>query len=564
MRPSEILRHLLSYQGLDTKIQELYGKEPVSVEIVNAFKNHLVELEGLFKGSDKVWLERYNYLKEESKLPAVVKISRNYIGRNESFACECGLELSKVKIYKAEEMEEIVTCEYCGRIIYSEIKPSIQKITEKEIKNGFLRLPPHLDLHYNLGEKFNLLDFWDEPWPVLVENNCLVELGPLFDKYSLEPEDYIFIYKLPDEESKFRLIPELISESDKTKILLLLELENAGRHIDLSEIIDSVLSKEVEIFGYLLIKGELLKLLQEDSQFEELLNKVIEKRKIPSKMIEIPSKEQEKVVVRKPQLTIIQIKFKLTKEALKRGYLIVGKNLRYVFESYDKHGYITIVTHVDKESKATFFRNKWSINGLSWFYRENQLEIGDSVYLKIEDATRRKFRLYTDWKREPRRAIANVDYSKKDLPKKSPISPKKIDSIREDTNFEEIKSPETKEKLKKTIAEIEINDLVYKTLKKQKRDLFYTDIASIFEDMFNVDQKGLVELLFLNPQDKRLFRNENGSWTLKEFVEKPKEIETPTLSNKKFLRSNLINRNNLIISILLIFLVVFVIFALLL
>ena len=87
MRPSEILRHLKSYQYLDTIVQKLCDKEPVPAEKINSFKNHLIEIEGLFKGGDRVWLDHYNYLKERNVLPAVVEISRNYIRRNESFAC---------------------------------------------------------------------------------------------------------------------------------------------------------------------------------------------------------------------------------------------------------------------------------------------------------------------------------------------------------------------------------------------------------------------------------------------------------------------------------------------
>jgi hypothetical protein len=504
----------------------------------------------------------------------------------------CNIKVPTSLLCDSLKFEGMVTCDRCGRIVFSTTGIIRCKISSMEIENVKLRLPPLIQLYCKDGDIIKLFDFWNISYDVKIEDGYIIRVGDIFNNYKLLEGDYIFIQEISREEKSYRLTPELISEKEVYKILSILESVDK-EYVDLNYIINSVMREKADIFGFLLIKGELRRKILEDPRFV-IFGDRIKIRKAKSIIITQISGKQKQNVRVSSHIDGIEARFRLTEEALKEGYYIVGRNLRAIFENFEDECYITIITYVDSEIKCSFSKRSWSVNGLSQWYKDNDLSVGDIVYLKLDDEKEKKFRIYTDWRRD-------IDKLREEIiAKGGKVSPEGILSHKEIiyivlttvgrelhyrdiyTRAQEIQSvkivsiigtlsrynrrifvntgkghwglldwyPElvnkqkdiiqrgkeitpghedimTDEELWKAIAEIETHDLVYETLKRQKKDLFYEDIAKILGEMLKIDPQRLMEVSFLNPKDERFIRLDNGAWILKEFIEVPEEEEIP-------------------------------------
>jgi hypothetical protein len=587
----DLLEEELQYEQTIKEIKE--KQKSLDVQIV-ALQQSLAEIEKELGQERSGFLVYYKRLRARLNQP-VVEIKNG--------TCSgCNIKVPTSLLCDSLKFEEMVTCGTCGRIVFSTTGVISYIISSDEIKDGKLELPSSLRLCCKEGDVLKVLDFWNISRDVKIEAGYIRGVKDVFKLYKLDDEDCIFIQEISREEKKYRITPELISEKDICKILSALESFDRD-YVDLSYLVNSALREKADIFGFLLIKGELRRKILDDRRFDVFGDRIRMRKARPEIVVKVP-KEHKQKSPRVSHVNEVETRFKLTEEALKEGYYIVGKNLRPIFENFEDECYLNIITYIGSETKCSFSKNSWSINGLSQWYKDNDLDIGDTVYLKLVDEKERKFRVYTDWRKD-------IDKIREEIAMQGTVTfPKEIRSYMEliyivltnagrDLHYrdiyvraQEIQSvkllsiigtlsrynrrlfvnigkghwgllewhPElaskqkdiieggkevipgyediiTDEELWKAIAETEAHDLVYETLKRQKKDLFYEDIAKILGEMLKIDPQRLMEVSFLNPKDERLVRLDNGAWILKEFLKEPRieeGVEPPiAISSRK-------------------------------
>jgi len=561
-------------------VKEIGEKQRGLDEQTIALKKSLVEIEKELEREGARFLSCYKKLREHLSQP-IVEIKDGTCGG-------CNIKVPTSLLCDSLKFEEMVTCGTCGRIVFSTMGIISHVISSEEIENANLRLPPLIRLYCKDGDTVKLFDFWTAPWNVKIEAGYIIGVRDIFNKYKLFEGDRIFIQEVSREEKSYRITPELISEKDICKMLSALESSNRD-YVDLNYLINFALREKADIFGFLLIKGELRRKILDDPRFDVFGDRIRIRKAKPVIITQIPEETKQEAQV-SSRTGEIETGFKLTEEALEEGYYIVGGNLRPIFENFEDECYIIIITYVDSATRCSFSKKSWSINGLSQWYKDNDLSIGDTVYLKLEDEKERKFRVYTDWRKDIDKlreeiVVQGVDTLKGEMLSYEEIIYIVLIVVRRDLHYRDIYvraqeiqpvkiasiigtlsrcnrrifintgkghwglldwHPElvskqkdiiqsgkevtpghedtiTDEELWKAIAEIETHDLVYETLKRQKKDLFYEDIVKILGEMLKINPQRLMEVSFLNPKDERLVRLDNGAWILKEFIEMPKE-----------------------------------------
>lgn len=611
MKVPEILHLLLAYQDIDRQIRKIQEEKQTGLDDqTSALRQSLDEIKKGLGREGVRFLSCYKRLRERFSQP-VVEI------KNE-ICSGCNIKVHTSLLCDSLKFEEMVTCSTCGRIVFSTTDVNSHIISSDEINDGKLELSPSLCLCCKEAGVLKVLDFWNVSRNVEIEDGYIKGIKDVFNLYKLDGGDRIFIQEVSREEKKYRITPELISEKDICKILSALESSNRD-YVDLGDRINFALREKADIFGFLLIKGELRRKILDDHRFDVFGDRIRIRKVKPAIGANI-QEEQKQEAPGVSHVNETETRFKLTEEALKEGYYIVGESLRFIFENFEDECYLKIITYIDSGTKCSFSKNSWSINGLSQWYKDNDLSIGDTVYLKLEDEKERKFRVYTDWRKDIDKireemmaqgsiAVSNNILSYMELiyivlantrrvlhyrdiyARAQEIQPVKILSIigtlsrynrRLFVNtgkghwglldwHPEIVSKEkaiqkgkeitsgredsiTDEELWKAIAEIEAHDLVYETLKRQKKDLFYEDIAKILGKMLKIDSQRLIEVSFLNPNDERLVRLDNGAWILKEFI----GVQTKEEEVRNAL-STMSSRNKLLIGILVALMVVLII-----
>jgi len=592
-------------------VKEIKEKQTGLDAQVIALQQSLGEIEKELGREEARFLSCYKRLRARLNQP-VVEIKNG--------TCSgCNIKAPTSLLCDSLKFEEMVNCGTCGRIVFSTTGVISHVISFEEINDGKLKLPPSLRLCCKEGDALKILDFWNVSRDVKIEAGCIRGVKDIFKLYKLDDGDYIFIQEVSREEKKYRITSELISEKDICKILSALESSNRD-YVDLSYLINFALREKADIFGFLLIKGELRRKILDDHRFDVFGDRIRIRKAKPAIVAKL-QEEQKQETQGVSHVNEVETQFKLTEEALKEGYYIVGENLRPIFENFEDECYLNILTYIDSETRCSFSKNSWSINGLSQWYKDNDLSIGDTVYLKLEDEKERKFRVYTDWRKDidkireeiatqgtaafPKEILSYMELiyivltnTRRDLHYRDiyaraqeiqsvkllsiigtlsrynrrlfvntgkghwglldwhpELASKQKDIIQRDKEItpgrEEIV---TDEELWRAIAEIEAHDLVYETLKRQKKDLFYEDIAKILGEMLKIDPQRLMEVSFLNPKDERLVRLDNGAWILKEFIGVPKkEAEVQKIS------VTISSRKKLLIGILIALMIVLII-----
>jgi predicted nucleic acid-binding Zn-ribbon protein len=117
MEQAELAQAEIAHKNTDmekdaTRIrEELQTLETRRSNLEQEVQKIQAERESLAAGIDHVWLARYNYIMDHKKDSALIAIERNACGA-------CHMTLPPQVIHDTRKAEAIVTCSFCGRILY--------------------------------------------------------------------------------------------------------------------------------------------------------------------------------------------------------------------------------------------------------------------------------------------------------------------------------------------------------------------------------------------------------------------------------------------------------------
>ena len=93
---------------------------------------------------------------------------------------------------------------------------------------------------------------------------------------------------------------------------------------------------------------------------------------------------------------------------------------------------------------------------------------------------------------------------------------------------ERLALPEISDAIWKIVAEIEEGDFVYRLLKRTRDSLSFVQICQKIAEARGIDWRELQHTGFLNVEDERLKRLDNGHFALREWFDDPVVPPTPT------------------------------------
>lgn len=109
---AEVVRKKADMDKDETRIQDqLQNLETRRGNLELEIQNIRKERDALAAGIDPVWLARYNHIMDHKKDKALASIENNACG-------QCHITLPPQVIHDTRRSEAIVTCSFCGRILY--------------------------------------------------------------------------------------------------------------------------------------------------------------------------------------------------------------------------------------------------------------------------------------------------------------------------------------------------------------------------------------------------------------------------------------------------------------
>jgi len=533
-------------------------------------KKYLRGLEQEFSTDDQ-WLNHFRRLVGKGRYNVVVEAI-------EETCPGCNLGICTDLLQKARDLDQIVKCENCDRIVFSTSGSTLFCPTDVDIEGGRLLLPPHLALQ--IKQSLRIRDIWGSWHEGKIKGDWLTGLADLFEAHALSPGEKVKLIKMGGSEDSWRFEPEMISSQELDKVIA--RIETSDHPLNLENLVSDLLAKKLHVYRPKLLCSRVRSDLEKVEGIYFRGNLVWH-----SPLLELPVPPAVPPPVISPTPAHLPPSFPsettitLEEEAIKAGVLPIGAVFRIHFKGTDSGEIITVRYGVSEDFAVEFDAIAQVLKGdalLRW-YQSNGLEAGDKVTLSIRNGEHRLFQIHTEWARDLDHLLeqaqhGNLGYSgpPRDLlygllaeighplhyrdlwSRAAEISNLRIGTVvstlsrynkrlfcstgsgrwalfewptekfQQETQGGDGSSliaqlsPRDEQALWKAIVEIENHDLVYKLLKNTAIDMSYSAIARHLAEMLNINAYHLIETSFLNWQDERFHRLANGSWTLKEYV----------------------------------------------
>ena len=530
----------------------------------------LRQLKAEFPDGDQS-LRCFNRLIGKGKLDAIVEVNRNVCPGS-----GCHLAIPPGLRQEACALDHVVTCWYCGRIIFSVAASSLHSLSSEDIQKGRLSLSPQLALAL-ITDVVRIRDVWDNWHTAKAEGNWLAGLTELFAVHALGEGDKVRLLKIGNSDD-YRFAPELVSDVKLDRIVKV--IRSSDQPLRLANIVAKHLTKKAAVYRAGLLICALRSRLgvpgiyfQADVVWHKPLLELPKPTVIPP-----PTTYPPEPAVRPPPM---ETTVRLTDGAIEAGVFQIPATFRTYFASVSPGEMVTVGFGVSEDLAVEFDANALVLKGeaLRRWYQSNGLEPGDRVTLAIRDIGREVFHIHTEWRRDlnylleqarkgprsytgrprdllygllaevgqplhyrdlwsraanlsglrigtvvstlsryNRRLFCNVGGGRWGLVE---WPGDRLDQERQSRTGNWVASPLSipdEQSLWKAIHEIEEQDLVYKLLKRTGCDMSYPEIARTLAEILSVNAAHLTETSFVNVRDNRLQKLANGSWTLREFV----------------------------------------------